>query len=83
MAHTLTTTSQDQLEDLLATAVGRFGRPARTIDWNDPESAPARILVVARMRDRLAGGDYRIDAPLVATAIIDRVCDTGLIARFE
>ena len=84
MAHTLTTTSHDdQLEDLLATAVGRFGRPARTIDWNDPESAPARILVVARMRDRLASGDYRIDPSLVAAAIIDRVCDVGLIPRFE
>jgi len=83
MAHTLTTTSNDQLDDLLATAVGRFGRPAQTIDWNDPESAPARILTVARMRDRLSSGDYQIDASLVAAAIIDRVCDVGLIPRFE
>jgi hypothetical protein len=84
MAHTLTTTtttSHDQLEDLLATAVGRFGRPARTIDWDDPESAPARILTVARMRDRLNGTDYRIDDALVATAIVDRVCDVGLVSR--
>ena len=83
MAHTHTTTSHDQLEDLLATAVGRFGRSVRTIDWNDPESAPARILTVARMRDRLSSGEYRIDPSLVATAIIDRVCDVGLVPRFE
>jgi hypothetical protein len=83
MAHTLTTTSHEQLEDLLATAVGRFGRPARTIDWDDPEGAPSRILTVARMRDRLSSGEYRIDCSLVATAIIDRVCDVGLVPRFE
>lgn len=83
MAHTLTTTSSDQLDDLLATAVGRFGRPARTIDWNDPESVPARILIVARMRDRLNAGEYRIDPSLVAAAIIDRVCDVGLAPRIQ
>jgi hypothetical protein len=87
MAHTLTTTttttSHDQLEDLLATAVGRFGRPARTIDWDDPESAPARILTVARMRDRLNGTGYRIDDSLVATAIVDRICDVGLVSRLH
>ncbi|MEO8687394.1 MAG: hypothetical protein ABI611_04120 [Solirubrobacteraceae bacterium] len=82
MAHTLTTTSHDQLDDLLATAVGRFGRPARIIDWDDPEDAPARILTVARMRDRL-NGEYRIDDSLVATAIVDRVCDVGLIPRLH
>ena len=82
-AHTLTTTSHDQLEDLLATAVGRFGRPARTIDWNDPESAPARILTVARMRDRLSSGEYQVADSLVAAAIIDRVCDVGLISRLD
>ena len=62
--------------------VGRFGRPARTIDWNDPEDVPARILTVARMRDRLSG-DYQIDVSLVATAIVDRVCDVGLISRWR
>ena len=82
MAQILTSTTQhDQLDDLLATAVGRFGRPARMIDWSDPEDAPARILTVARMRDRLSAGDYRVDDSLVATAILDRVCDVGLIPR--
>jgi hypothetical protein len=81
-AHTLTLTQHDQIDHLLAAAVGRFGRPARTIDWNDPEDAPARILTVARMRDRL-NGDYRIDNSLVATAIVDRVCDVGLIPRIQ
>lgn len=83
MAHTLTTSSHDQLEDLLAAAVGRFGRPARTIDWDDPEGAPARVRTVARMRDRLNGSDYRIDDSLVATAIMDRVLDVGLIPRLQ
>ena len=84
MAHTLTSTTQhDQLDDLLATAVGRFGRPARMIDWSDPEDAPARILTVARMRDRLSGTEYRVDDSLVATAIVDRVCDVGLIPRLH
>ena len=84
MAHTLTSTTQhDQLDDLLATAVGRFGRPARMIDWSDPEDAPARILTVARMRDRLSASDYRVDDSLVATAILDRVCDVGLIPRLH
>jgi hypothetical protein len=83
MAHTLTTTSHDHLDDLLETAVGRFGRPARMIDWSDPEDAPARILTVARMRDRLNATDYRIDDSLIATAIVDRVCDVGLIPRLH
>jgi len=83
MAHTFTTPSHDQLDDLLETAVGRFGRPARMIDWSDPEDTPARILTVARMRDRLSATDYRIDDALVATAIIDRVCDVGLISRLH
>jgi hypothetical protein len=84
MAHTLTSTTQpDQLDDLLATAVGRFGRPARMIDWSDPEDAPARILTVARMRDRLSSSDYHVDDALVATAIVDRVCDVGLIPRLN
>ena len=84
MAHTLTSTTQhDQLDDLLATAVGRFGRPARMIDWSDPEAAPSRILTVARMRDRLSGTDYRVDDALVASAIIERVCDVGLIPRLH
>jgi hypothetical protein len=80
-AHTLTPTPHDQIDHLLATAVGRFGRPARIIDWNDPEGTPARILTVARMRDRVFSTGYQIDASLVATAIIDRVCDVGLIPR--
>ena len=83
MAPTLTTTPQDQLDELLATAVGRFGRPARMIDWSDPENTPARVRTVARMRDRLNGSDYRIDDALVATAIVDRVLDIGLIPRFQ
>ena len=83
MAHTLTTSPHDQIDHLLATAVGRFGRPARTIDWSDPESTPARVRTVARMRDRLNASDYRIDDALVATAILDRVCDVGLIPRFH
>jgi len=83
MAPTFTTTSHDQLDDLLATAVGRFGRPARTINWDDPEGTPARILTVARMRDRLNASDYRVDDSLIATAIVDRVCDVGLIPRLQ
>ena len=80
---TFTTTQDDQLDDLLASAVGRFGRSPRMIDWSDPEDVPTRILTVARMRDRLSAGDYRIDSSLVATAIIDRVCDVGLIPRMQ
>jgi hypothetical protein len=85
MAHTrMSNTLPDvQLDDLLTSAVGRFGRPARTIDWSDPEDAPARIRTVARMRDRLSAGDYRIDEALVASAIIDRVCDIGLTSRLR
>ena len=83
MAHTLTTTSTDQLDDLLATAVGRFGRPARIIDWSDPEGQPARILTVARIRDRVNGNGYRIADAAVAAAIVDRVCDIGLIPRLR
>jgi hypothetical protein len=85
MAHTrMSTTIADvQLDDLLTSAVGRFGRPARTIDWSDPEDAPARIRTVARMRDRLSSGDYHIDEALVASAIIVRVCDIGLKTRLR
>jgi hypothetical protein len=83
MAHTLTTSTNDQLDHLLATAVGRFGRPARMIAWSDPETSPARSKTVARMRDRLNGTEYRIDTSLVATAIVDRVIDVGLISRLQ
>ena len=46
-------------------------------------STPARILTVARMRDRLHGSDYRVDDSLIAMAIVDRVCDIGLISRLH
>jgi hypothetical protein len=82
-AHTLISTPHDQLDLLLARAVGRFGRPARMIDCTDPEAAPCRDTTVARMRDRLDGTEYRIDTSLVATAIVDRVCDVGLISRLH
>jgi hypothetical protein len=83
MAHTPTSTAPDQLDHLLARAVGRFGRPARMIAVTDPETAPPRGTTVSRMRDRLNGSQYRIDSSLVATAIVDRVCDVGLISRLH
>jgi hypothetical protein len=82
-AHTLISTPHDQLDLLLATAVGRFGRPPRMIDWTGPETAPCRDTTVARMRNRLNASDYRVDDSLVATAIVDRVCDVGLISRLH
>jgi hypothetical protein len=35
------------------------------------------------MRDRQNGTEYRIDTSLVATAIVDRVCDVGLVSRLH
>ena len=77
-AHTMTSTSTghagpDQLEELIATATGRFGRPLRTIPSTDPEHAPTRKETVIRMRARMQDGQYRIDPLAVAGAIVDRV----------
>lgn len=73
MTYTLPT-QHDQLDELFATAAGRFGRQLRTIAWPDPDSAPARTSTVARMRARLLKTDYLIDPSVVASAIVDRVC---------
>lgn len=74
MSQTLQISAHDQLAELLVTAPGRFGRRMRTIAWSGPDMAPPRSLTVARMRDRMNRGGYQIDASLVASAIVDRVC---------
>ena len=69
---TIQTSAQDQLDQLLIAASGRFGRQARMIACPDPELAPARAATVARMCERMQRG-YRIDTDVVASAILDRV----------
>jgi hypothetical protein len=79
--HVMTPTlhsQHDQLEELFATASGRFGRQILTIAWPDPETAPPRSTTVGRMRARLSAGGYRIDPSVVANAIVDRVGAGGL-----
>lgn len=77
MTHPLHSSSPDQLEQLLATAGGRFGRQVRTIACPDPEMAPVRSATVARLRARTTAGEYRIDPAAVADAIVERVYPGG------
>jgi hypothetical protein len=79
MTHTLHITSADRLEQLSTAAAGRFGRQIGTIGQPDPELAPARDLTVARMRARMASGEYRIDPCVVASEIVDRVGAGGFM----
>jgi hypothetical protein len=73
MTLTLQSSPHDQLEELSATAAGRFGRQSRTIAWPDPELAPVRSDTVARMQARVQYRDYQIDSAVLAEAIIARV----------
>ena len=63
----------EQLEHLLPTATGRFGRPLMTIAYPDPETAPVRTATVLRMQERMQSSDYRINARLVSGAIVERM----------
>jgi hypothetical protein len=78
MSQTLRSSPHDQLEELVATAAGRFGRGVRTIAWPDPDVAPARSTTVVRMRKRMKMSKFEIDPLLVANAIVDRVSAGGL-----
>ena len=70
---TSTLLSPEQLEQLLPTATGRFGRQLMTITYPDPETAPARTTTVTRMQERMRSSDYRIDPRLVSGAIVERL----------
>ena len=70
---TSTLLSPEQLEHLLPTATGRFGRQLTTIAYPDPETAPVRTTTVLRMQKRMQSSAYRIDARLVAGAIVERL----------
>lgn len=78
MTQTLRCSPHDQLEELFATAAGRFGRRIRTIAWPDPDMAPAHSTTVVRMRERMKKSEYRTDPLVVANAIVDRVSAGGL-----
>lgn len=77
MSTTLRYTQHDQLAELMARSVGRFGREVRTIANPDPELAPARAREVERMRQRQKSG-YEVDPRLVAIAILERLAAGGL-----
>jgi hypothetical protein len=70
---TSTLLSPEQLEHLLPTATGRFGRQLLTIAYPDPEMAPARTTTVMRMQERMRSSDYRIDPRVVSGAIVERM----------
>jgi hypothetical protein len=79
MSTTLRYTHHDQLAELMARSVGRFGREVRTIANPDPELTPARAREVERMRERQKSG-YEVDPRLVAIAILERLTAGGLKA---
>ena len=70
---TSTLLSAEQLEQLVPTATGRFGRQLMTIAHPDPETAPARTATVTRMQERMRTSDYRIDPRLISGAIVERL----------
>ena len=70
---TSTLLSPEQLEQLLPTATGRFGRQLMTIAYADPETAPARTTRGTRMQERIESSAYRIDPRLVSGAIVERL----------
>lgn len=77
MSTTLRYTQHDQLAELMARSVGRFGREVRTIANPNLELAPARAREVERMRQRQKSG-YEVDPRLVAIAILERLAAGGL-----
>jgi hypothetical protein len=77
MSTTLRYTQHDQLAELMAGSVGRFGREVRTIANPKPELARARAREVKRMRQRQKSG-YEVDPRLVAIAILERLSAGGL-----
>jgi len=77
MIHTL---PSDQLDQLLAQAVGGLDGRLGTIADPDPEHAPARNREVLRMRTRVMAGEYEVDPHAVADAIVERVRPAGRAA---
>jgi hypothetical protein len=82
VAHAMTTTlrythQHDQLAELMARSVGRFGREVRTIANPNPELTPVRAREVERMREAQKSG-YEVDPRLVAVAILERLTAGGL-----
>ena len=68
----------EELDKLLPTAAGRFGREVQKIACPDPEMAPSRTSEVERMRDLMKKSGYDIDPSLVATAILERLAAGGV-----
>ena len=81
VAHAMSTTlryrQHDQLAELMAGSVGRFGRKVRTIANPNPELTPVRAREVERMGQRQKSG-YEVDPRLVAIAILERLTAGGL-----
>lgn len=77
MSTTLRYTQNDQLAELMAGSVGRFGRKVRTIANPNPELTPVRAREVERMRQKQKSG-YEVDPRLVAIAILERLAAGGL-----
>jgi hypothetical protein len=77
MDTTLRYSHHDQLAELMARSVGRFGREVRTIANPNPELAPVRAREVERMRQAQKSG-YEVDPRLVAIAILERLTAGGL-----
>ena len=77
MSTTLRYTENDQLAELMAGSVGRFGREVRTIANANPELTPVRARDVEHMRQKQKSG-YEVDPRLVAIAILERLTAGGL-----
>ena len=78
MTTALRYTRQDELEELLLEAAGRFGRGARVIAFPDPQQDQSRKMEVARMRTRVKKSGYDVDPRLVAAAILERLTAGGV-----
>jgi hypothetical protein len=78
MTTALRYTHYRELEELLPTAAGRFGREVRRIACPDPEMAPSRKMEVERMRERMKKSGYDVDPRLVAAAILERLAAGGI-----
>jgi hypothetical protein len=79
MIHTLPADT-DQLDALLARAIGGLDGELGTIADPDPEQSPARHREVLRMRTRVLAGEYEVDPRAVADAIVERVRPAGRAA---
>jgi hypothetical protein len=67
-----------ELDEILRTAAGRFGREVRTIACPNPDMAPSRTTEVERMRQRMKKSGYQVDPRLVAAAILERLAAGGV-----